>query len=130
MKKLLIVLLMLLPLATQAEQIDCNDRANEVRMSDRLDEAIDVLGDCLSEELNRVARTYLLLGLTYYDAKEQNKAIANYSKAIEFAPNYVTAFANRGLSYSMKGNYKDALEDFDKAIVSKSRHGLPGDSRF
>ena len=101
MKKRLFVLLLLISPFSYAEtnrtaaSIDCNDRANEIRMSDQLDEAISVLGDCLSEELNRVARTYLLLGLSYYGQDEQNKAIANYSKAIEFAPAYVTAYTNR-----------------------------------
>ena len=39
-----------------------------------------------SAELARIARTYLLLGLNYYDAGEQKKAIANYDQAIEFRP--------------------------------------------
>ena len=61
MKKRLFVLLLLISPFSYAEtnrtaaSIDCNDRANEIRMSDQLDEAISVLGDCLSEELNRVA---------------------------------------------------------------------------
>jgi tetratricopeptide (TPR) repeat protein len=115
MKNFAVFLLLLsLPFAVQAN--DCNDSANEIRLSDRLDEAIDVLDDCLSEELARVARTYLLLGLTYYDAGEQKKAIANYSKAIELAPNYVTAFANRGLSHSMNDEHDLALADFEQAI--------------
>ena len=122
MKKRLFVLLLLISPFSYAEtnrtaaSIDCNDRANEIRMSDQLDEAISVLGDCLSEELNRVARTYLLLGLSYYGQEEQNKAIANYSKAIEFAPAYVTAYTNRGLSYAMQGKVNESLADFETAI--------------
>ena len=115
MRKLLLTCLFLLPFSAQAE-IECNDRANEIRKSDRPDEAISILGDCLSEELSRVARTYLLLGLSYYDQGEHARAIANYSKAIEFAPEYVTAYANRGLSYAMKKDYDRALQDFDRAI--------------
>ena len=115
MKNFAVFLLLLsLPLAVQAN--NCNDSANEIRLSDRLDDAIDVLDDCLSEELGRVARTYLLLGLTYYDAGEQRKAIANYSKAIELVPNYVTAIADRGLSHSMNDEYDLALNDFERAI--------------
>jgi tetratricopeptide (TPR) repeat protein len=115
MKNFAVFLLLLsLPLAVQAN--NCNDSANEVRLSDRLGEAIDVLDDCLSEELGRVARTYLLLGLTYHDASEHKKAISNYSKAIELVPNYVTALSNRGLSHSMNGEYDLALSDFERAI--------------
>lgn len=115
MKILLLLSLLLIPHFASAD-VDCNDRANDIRLSDQLDDAIDVLDACLSEELSRVARTYLLLGLTYYDAGEQKKAVANYSKAIEFAPEYVTAYANRGLSHSVSGRHQLALEDFDRAI--------------
>lgn len=116
MPRLIIACILLLPFSIQAA-IDCNDRANEIRMSDRLDEAITVLNNCLSEELGRVARTYLLLGLSHYERGEQQRAIANYSKAIEFAPSYVTAYANRGLSYAMQKDYDEALRDFDRAIA-------------
>jgi tetratricopeptide (TPR) repeat protein len=115
MRILLLTILLLSSLPSIAD-VDCNDKANQIRISDRLDEAINVLGECLDEELSRVARTYLLLGLSYYEGNEQNKAIANYSKAIEFAPTYVTAFVNRGLRYTAKGNYQLALNDFADAI--------------
>ncbi|MDA0271752.1 MAG: tetratricopeptide repeat protein, partial [Proteobacteria bacterium] len=115
MKKIaLLFLLFSLPFTVQAN--DCDNSANKVRMAGGLDEAIDVLDDCLSDELQRVARIYLLLGLTYYDTGEQKKEIANYSKAIELAPNYVTALANRGLSHSMNNEYDLALVDFEQAI--------------
>jgi tetratricopeptide (TPR) repeat protein len=103
-----------LPFTVQAN--GCDNSANKVRMADGLDEAIDAMDDCLSDELQRVARTYLLLGLTYYDTGEHKKAIANYSKAIELAPNYVTALANRELSHSMNNEYDLALAYFEQAI--------------
>lgn len=46
MKHFTVVLLLLsFPFALQAS--DCNDTANEIRMSDRIDDALDVLDDCL-----------------------------------------------------------------------------------
>ncbi len=95
---------------------DCNDQANEARLSDRVDDAILLLDLCLTEELSRVARTYLLLGLAHYEQSDQKKAIANYTRAIEIAPAYVTAYANRGLSYAMAKDFKEAMRDFDRAI--------------
>ncbi len=114
-KHLILLWLAIAPVIASANS-DCNDKANEVRLTAQLDQAIDILDDCLAEELGRVARTYLLLGLTHYDAGEQRAAIANYSKAIEFAPEYVTAFANRGLSNALLGNFRDAIADYDTAI--------------
>tara|TARA_E500000331_G_scaffold343443_1_gene378263 strand:+ start:691 stop:1350 length:660 start_codon:yes stop_codon:yes gene_type:complete len=95
---------------------DCNDEANEARLDNRLEESEIILADCLNDELERLARTYLLLGLTHYDNGNHRKAIKQYTKALETVPGYVTALANRGLSYSMSGKIKKALKDFDAAI--------------
>ncbi len=94
----------------------CNDEANKARMENRLDDAMEILNACLDEELSRIARTYLLLGLTHYEHGDHRKSIREYTNAIETAPNYVTAFANRGLSYTEQGDYKKALEDFNEAL--------------
>ena len=49
MRILLLASLLALPMTLQAS-VDCNDRANEIRLSDRLNEAIDVLGRFYSVE--------------------------------------------------------------------------------
>ena len=54
---------------------DCNDEANEARLDNRLEESEIILADCLNDELERLARTYLLLGLTHYDNGNHRKAI-------------------------------------------------------
>ena len=81
---------------------DCNDDANAARLDNRLDEAEALCADCLDAELGRrLARTYMLLGLTHYDNGDHKKAIAQYNKALETVPTYVTALTNRGVSYML-----------------------------
>jgi PGF-CTERM protein len=55
-------------------------------------------------------------GAAYYDLKQYERAIEDYSKAIELNPNYVGAYINRGVTYYDLKQYERAIEDFDKAI--------------
>ncbi len=95
---------------------NCNDEANLARLDNRPDEALRILQECLNEELSRVARSYLLLGLSWYDKGNQRQAIKAYSKAIETDPDYTTAWVNRGLSHALRGRYSKALADFETAL--------------
>ena len=63
-----------------------------------------------------VARSYLLLGVAWYEKGDQESAIASYTKAIDTIADYPEAWANRGLSEAMIDNYKDAIRDEDRAI--------------
>ena len=45
-----------------------------------------------------------------------DKAIADYSKALELSPDYASAFNNRGNAHSAKGDLDRALADYDRAI--------------
>lgn len=95
---------------------DCNDEANRAREEQRIDESIAILNECLTAELSRLARTWLLLGLAHYEKEEYGQATANYTKAIDVAPDYAVAYANRGLSHAMSSNFEAAISDFDRAI--------------
>jgi tetratricopeptide (TPR) repeat protein len=47
---------------------------------------------------------------------QQNRAIYKYTKAIEINQNSAEAYYNRGLTYGKKGQYDQAISDFNKAI--------------
>lgn len=47
---------------------------------------------------------------------DYERAIWNFSEAIELDPLYATAYGNRGIAYSKLGNYEKAIEDYNKAI--------------
>jgi tetratricopeptide (TPR) repeat protein len=55
-------------------------------------------------------------GVAYKAKGDYERAIADFSKAIEIDPNYVTAYTNRALTYKDKGEYQLAIADFSKAI--------------
>jgi tetratricopeptide (TPR) repeat protein len=65
---------------------------------------------------HNLAISYYNRGIFWYDKDELDKAIDDYSKAIELSPNYSSAFNNRGLAWSSKGDLDRAIADYDRAI--------------
>ena len=55
----------------------------------------------------------------YYD-----KAIADYTKAIQINPRATIAYYHRGLDWVQKGNYDNAIADFTKTIEIDPVHVL------
>ena len=62
-------------------------------------------------------------GFSYAELGEHEKAIEDYSKAIELNPKNAAVYNNRGISYRKLEEYKKAIEDYSKAIELE-----PGDA--
>jgi Flp pilus assembly protein TadD len=61
------------------------------------------------------AETYYLIGKTL-DHKDNQGAIAAYTKAIELKPDHAFAYNNRAILRSISGDVKGAIEDYNQAI--------------
>ena len=59
---------------------------------------------------------YLHRGDAYFEKEEYDKAIAEFSRAIELDPNYAEAYYKRGVAYLRKDKYDEAIADLTKAI--------------
>ena len=55
-------------------------------------------------------------GNTYINLKDYDKALADYSTAIQLDPKYTKAYNSRGITYSILKDYDKALADYTKAI--------------
>ena len=55
-------------------------------------------------------------GITYYQKGDYDRAIRDFTKAIEINPRYAKAYNYRGSAYGEKGDYDQAIRDFTKAI--------------
>ena len=53
---------------------------------------------------------------TYAKLHKYERAIEDFDKAIEFNPNYVEAYYNRGVAYVKLNEHERAIKDFSKAI--------------
>jgi len=71
--------------------------------------------DLLSKD-STVSVAYNNRGITYLEEEELDKAIYDFTKAIEFEPNMYFAYNNRGAVYMKKQMYQEALADFQNAL--------------
>ncbi len=60
---------------------------------------------------------YFKLGIIHHDAKNFDKAIQCYEKAIEINPKFAEAYHHLGVDYSDKGDFNNAYESIKKAIM-------------
>jgi tetratricopeptide (TPR) repeat protein len=63
-----------------------------------------------------VPRVYYNRGIVFMNEKNYDRAIQDYSKAIELNPNYTEAYYNRGIVFTNENNYDRAIQDYSKAI--------------
>ena len=93
-------------------------KAGQLSQQEKWDEYISVLTEAISLEVdsNLKSAAYYSRGLAYDIKSEYDRAIEDYSKAIELEPDYAGAYNNRGATYERNGDYDRAIEDFSKAI--------------
>ena len=59
---------------------------------------------------------YLNRGAVYQRLKDKDRALADYTRAIELQPNNAMAYTNRGVLYELEGDHERAILDFDRAV--------------
>jgi len=100
------------------------------------DEAINRFSDAIAQLENNQPQQKDILASIYYwqgnvrsDQKNNEKAIADYTKAINFNPKFAAAYNNRGSTYSGSGNKQKAIDDFNKAIEINPKYSTAYNNR-
>ena len=62
------------------------------------------------------AEFYYNRGIAYGKKGQYDRAISDFTKAIEIDPRYAEAYNNRGIAYGKKGQYDRAISDYTKAL--------------
>jgi tetratricopeptide (TPR) repeat protein len=62
------------------------------------------------------AEFYLKRGEEFSGVHEYDRAIADYSTAIQLKPDYAEAYNDRGFAYYLKGDAERAIADYTRAI--------------
>ena len=70
-------------------------------------------------------------GFAYYnrydnwgDEEDYNRAIADYTKALQLNSKYATVYNNRGFAYVAKGKYDQAITDYTKALQLDQKYAV------
>ena len=75
------------------------------------------------------AEFYLQRGEDYAGARQYDRAIADYTTAIELKPPYAEAYNDRGFAYYLKGDFERAITDYSRAIELRPNYPKAYNSR-
>jgi tetratricopeptide (TPR) repeat protein len=75
-------------------------------------------------QLKSNAITYYNRGHTHSRAGNEQKAIADYTQALQINPKYAGAYRNRGNVRSSLGQHKEAINDYNQALQLTPNDGL------
>jgi len=65
---------------------------------------------------SQFAEAYALRGNTWRNKQDLDKAIADFSRALEIDPSLAQSYGNRGLALLAKGHEAEAERDFEKCV--------------
>jgi len=72
---------------------------------------------------------YLTRGEESSDARQYDRAIADYTVAIELKPDYAEAYNDRGFAYYLKGDFPQAISNYTRAIELRPNYPKAFNSR-
>ncbi len=63
------------------------------------------------------AKSFYKAGDKFFDVKQYEDAILQYTKAVDVDPEYEKAYVSRAVTYEKLGNYAEAAADYERALV-------------
>ncbi len=117
MKYLVALLLAFVYVPTNA---DCNDDAETALRAGQIEQSIAILTLCLTNDLQDIARTRLLLGQTAIRQGRSDVAVEHLNAALEARPEYAIAIAYRGYAHWLAKDRRQAEVDFEQALTLDS----------
>jgi len=113
----------------QAAANEAKQRANVMGIKvEDVDKVIAEYADALKNNpdddsaKSSLASAYYISGLNFTSKGEHDKAIADYSNAIKYEPNYPLAFNKRGQEYSANCDFAKAIADFEELLRLDPNH--------
>jgi len=88
--------------------------AMNAHLDNRLNDAIELYTQLILISPNHYI--YNHRGLVHFTLSEYDKAINDFTTAIQMAPKDTRVYTNRGLTYRMLKRYDESLKDFNKSL--------------
>ncbi len=57
-------------------------------------------------------------GIAWSQKGDYDRAVADYTKAIDINPRYTNAYNHRGIAWTQKGDYVRAIEDYGNPVFN------------
>jgi tetratricopeptide (TPR) repeat protein len=107
------------------------DRCQELVNKGEYDKAIDLCTSMISSPNDQAHLTYYNRGFAYSKKGQYDKAIADYTVAIELGPSNERIYQARASSYESIKEYDKAIGDLDKAVaLAPGEHSYLNRARF
>lgn len=90
---------------------------------------IDPQSQTLATTSSGDAQFYLRRGEDFSGIHQYDKAIADYTTAIELKPDYAEAYNDRGFAYFLTGDFERAIRDYTRAIELRPNYPKAYNSR-
>lgn len=97
------------------------DKCQDLIVENKFDEALKLLNEGVSKYKN-TAILYNFRALVWSFKGENDKAIVDYTSAIDLAKNYYEAYTNRAMAWLRKKEFEKAIQDFTLSINIYSRN--------
>ena len=94
------------------------NKALKLQLSGKDREAQKLYLKLVKQNINK-DKLFFLLGTSYLQTKEYDKAINYLDDSIKLNPNFQDAFNNRGIALTKKERYQESIKDYDVAIRLK-----------
>ncbi|MEZ6089166.1 MAG: tetratricopeptide repeat protein [Pirellulaceae bacterium] len=95
----------------------------------KLAEAVEVYTELIESE-PKVGQYYTLRASSLWARGENEKALADYDRAIELGYAEPHAFSSRGLFHAAMGNFSEAIADYTTAIEKQKKAGDDDESPY
>ena len=90
-------------------------RGLALQLDGKFKEAQKIYKELIKENFNN-DKLMFLLGTSYLQTKDYDKAIDYLNSSIKLNPNLPDAYNNRGIAFSNKKLYQKSIEDYNKAL--------------
>lgn len=100
---------------TSPEIDEILEKSRGLIIANQFDDALELFNKGISK-YNKSSILYNNRALVWSFKGENDKAIADYTKAIELSPNDHAAYTNRAMAWSRKNEYERAIQDFTISI--------------
>ena len=87
--------------------------------------SLEITEDAINLKVKKEAAMHIFNGVNFVDKGRLDKAITEFTLAIEIDPNYPKAHNKRGLANDNSAHYELAIDDFTKAIELDPDYTFP-----